>query len=90
MFQGKDSFISLKLCIFCVCVRECAHLDQVRSGPAEIKCLSSKTAGVRLLKDLTTGEKFHHRQRTKIPGGETGDGDKAVRRRGKAKASRLS
>lgn len=71
----------------CVCVRACAHLDQV--SPAEIKCLSSKTAGVRLLKDLTTGEKFH-RQRTKIPGGETGDGDKAARRRAKAKASRLS
>lgn len=72
----------------CVCMRACAHLDQV--CPAEIKCLSSKTAGVRLLKDLTTGEKFHHRQRTKIQGGGTGDGDKAARRRGKAKASRLS
>lgn len=68
---------------------ECAHLDQV--NPAEIKCLSSKTAGVRLLTDFTTGKKFHHWQRTKIQGEETGDGDKAARRRGgKAKASRLS
>lgn len=82
MFQGKDLFIIVTLCLFC------AHLDQV--NPTEIKCFSSETAGVRLLKDFTTGEKFHHRQRTKIQGEETGDGDKAARRRGKAKASRLS
>lgn len=34
--------------------------------PAEIKYLSSKIAGVHLLKDITTGKKFHHQQRTKI------------------------
>lgn len=34
--------------------------------PAEIKYLSSKTAGVHLLKDIITGKKFHHQQRTKI------------------------
>lgn len=60
-----------------------AHLDQV--DPAEIKCLSSKAAGVRLLKDFTSGEKFHQRQRTKTRGEETGDGDKAARRRGESK-----
>lgn len=46
--------------------RACAHSNQV--NPAEIKYLSSKTAGVRLLKDFTTGERFHHRRRTKMRG----------------------
>lgn len=51
---------------FCQYIRDLKmrHLNQVI--PAEIKYLSSKTAGEHLLKDITTGKKFHQRQRINI------------------------